>query len=128
MVKLDERYANRVTNKEKGDEGKIVNWELPVYNTELALHGHALGCGRTPENLVVAGDGSMGGLRDGGRCILRVCGHSVTEPFSQDGSFSSLSTDLLPSLGARSNRRVKLRKGIISPHDHRYRSLLTNSL
>lgn len=35
--------------------------------------------------------------------------------------FSNISSGMLPSLGARSNRRVKLRKCIISPYDPRYR-------
>ncbi|GJT62104.1 potassium channel AKT1-like protein [Tanacetum coccineum] len=40
---------------------------------------------------------------------------------SRDGSQYSLTTAILPSLGARSNRRVKLREFIISPYDRRYR-------
>ncbi|KAI7733991.1 hypothetical protein M8C21_014329 [Ambrosia artemisiifolia] len=45
---------------------------------------------------------------------------------SRDGSHSqsqySLTTAILPSLGARSNRRVKLGSFIISPYDRRYRA------
>lgn len=40
---------------------------------------------------------------------------------SIDGSNYSLSSGILPSLGAHSNRRVKLRCFIISPYDRRYR-------
>ncbi|XP_047332651.1 potassium channel AKT1-like [Impatiens glandulifera] len=43
------------------------------------------------------------------------------ERMSRDGSHFSFSTGILPSLGARSNRTVKLRPFIISPYDHRYR-------
>ncbi|KAK1549983.1 hypothetical protein Q3G72_011801 [Acer saccharum] len=51
-----------------------------------------------------------------------VCGQDEFEQqLSRDGSHYSLSTGVLPSLGARSNRRVKLRTFIISPYDHRYR-------
>ncbi|KAL8158701.1 hypothetical protein V2J09_000238 [Rumex salicifolius] len=39
----------------------------------------------------------------------------------EDGSFYSLTTDILPPLGARSNRRVRLRRFVISPYDRRYR-------
>lgn len=57
------------------------------------------------------------------RGILRVsmCGQEEIEQLSRDGSHYSLSTGILPSLGARSNRRVQLRRFIISPYDHRYR-------
>jgi ankyrin repeat protein len=41
---------------------------------------------------------------------------------SRDGSHYSISSGILPSLGARSNRRVKLRPFIVSPYDRRYRS------
>eukprot|EP01018_Ginkgo_biloba_P022521 Gb_14908 [translate_table: standard] len=44
------------------------------------------------------------------------------EHISADGSHYSFSSGMLPSLGARSNRRVKLRKSIISPYDSRYRA------
>ncbi|XP_072968740.1 potassium channel AKT1-like [Typha angustifolia] len=51
-----------------------------------------------------------------------VCGHEAAEKeLSRDGSHYSLSTGILPSLGARSNRRVKLRRFIVSPYDRRYR-------
>jgi hypothetical protein len=40
---------------------------------------------------------------------------------SRDGSHYSISSGILPSLGARSNRRVKLRPFIVSPYDRRYR-------
>ncbi|WOK95796.1 potassium channel AKT1-like [Canna indica] len=51
-----------------------------------------------------------------------VCGHQVDKDISRDGSQYSLSTGILPSLGARSNRRVKLRWFIVSPYDKRYRA------
>lgn len=37
-----------------------------------------------------------------------------------DGSHTGVSSGILPSLGARSNRRVKLRRFIVSPFDARY--------
>ncbi|KAI3938979.1 hypothetical protein MKW92_035587 [Papaver armeniacum] len=40
---------------------------------------------------------------------------------SMDGSHYSLSSGILPPLGARSNRRLKLRRFIISPYDQNYR-------
>ncbi|KAL8035892.1 hypothetical protein ABFX02_12G124400 [Erythranthe guttata] len=43
------------------------------------------------------------------------------EQMSREGSQYSLSTGILPSLGARSNRRVRLRSSIVSPYDRRYR-------
>ncbi|KAJ6698846.1 POTASSIUM CHANNEL AKT1 [Salix purpurea] len=43
------------------------------------------------------------------------------EQLSRDGSHYSLSTGILPSLGARSNPRVQLNRFIISPYDRRYR-------
>uniref|UniRef100_A0A6N2ML93 Potassium channel n=1 Tax=Salix viminalis TaxID=40686 RepID=A0A6N2ML93_SALVM len=43
------------------------------------------------------------------------------EQLSRDGSHYSLSTGILPSLGARSNPRVQLSRFIISPYDRRYR-------
>lgn len=52
---------------------------------------------------------------------VSVCGQPEIEQLSRDGSHYSLSTGILPSLGARSNRRVKLRSFILSPYDRRYR-------
>ncbi|KAF8393268.1 hypothetical protein HHK36_021509 [Tetracentron sinense] len=52
---------------------------------------------------------------------VSMCGEEI-EQMSRDGSHYSLSTGILPSLGARSNRRVKLRRFIISPYDPRYRT------
>uniref|UniRef100_A0ACD5VJM7 Uncharacterized protein n=3 Tax=Avena sativa TaxID=4498 RepID=A0ACD5VJM7_AVESA len=46
---------------------------------------------------------------------------ALEREMSRDGSHYSLSSGILPSLGARSNRRVKLRRFIISPYDRRYR-------
>ncbi|XP_027916529.1 potassium channel AKT1-like [Vigna unguiculata] len=48
------------------------------------------------------------------------CGQEEIE-LSRDGSHYSLSTGILPSLGAKSNRRIKLRRFILSPYDRRYR-------
>ncbi|KAJ0029928.1 hypothetical protein Pint_13074 [Pistacia integerrima] len=63
----------------------------------------------------------MASQRNKGVFRVSVCGQEEIEQFSRDGSHYSLSTGVLPSLGARSNRRVKLRKFIISPYDRRYR-------
>ncbi|XP_071698438.1 potassium channel AKT1-like [Rutidosis leptorrhynchoides] len=53
---------------------------------------------------------------------VSMCGDAhELEQISRDGSQYSLTTGILPSLGARSNRRVKLRNFIISPHDRKYR-------
>ncbi|XP_027332080.1 potassium channel AKT1 [Abrus precatorius] len=51
---------------------------------------------------------------------MSMCGQEELE-LSRDGSHYSLSTGILPSLGARSNRRIKLRPLIIAPYDRRYR-------
>lgn len=53
---------------------------------------------------------------------MSVCGQDEIE-LSRDGSHYSLSTGILPSLGAKSNRRLKLKPFIISPYDRRYRFL-----
>ncbi|KAJ6355622.1 hypothetical protein OIU77_006081 [Salix suchowensis] len=52
---------------------------------------------------------------------VSACGQDELEQLSRDGSHYSLSTGILPSLGARSNRRVKLNRFIISPYNRRYR-------
>ncbi|KAL4295385.1 hypothetical protein GQ457_12G023580 [Hibiscus cannabinus] len=54
---------------------------------------------------------------------VSVCGQEEIEAdhLSRDSSRYSLSTGILPSLGARSTRRVKLRRFIVSPYDRRYR-------
>ncbi|XP_065850004.1 potassium channel AKT1 [Euphorbia lathyris] len=57
----------------------------------------------------------------GGSFKVSVCGQDEIEQLSRDGSHYNLSNAVLPSLGARSNRRVKLRNFIISPYDPRYR-------
>ncbi|KAK7330161.1 hypothetical protein VNO77_24347 [Canavalia gladiata] len=49
-----------------------------------------------------------------------ICGQEELE-LSRDGSHYSLTTGILPSLGASSNRRIKLRPFIIAPYDRRYR-------
>ncbi|KAG6487587.1 hypothetical protein ZIOFF_056175 [Zingiber officinale] len=54
--------------------------------------------------------------------LAMMCGIEVEKEISRDGSNYSLSTGILPSLGARSNRRVKLRRFIVSPYDRRYRA------
>ncbi|KAF0920068.1 hypothetical protein E2562_032758 [Oryza meyeriana var. granulata] len=46
---------------------------------------------------------------------------ALERELSRDGSHYSISSAILPSLGARSNRRIKLRRFIISPYDRRYR-------
>ncbi|GFS37452.1 K+ transporter 1 [Actinidia rufa] len=60
----------------------------------------------------------------GGLFSVSMCGASQQEieQLSREGSHYSLSTGILPSLGARSNRRVKLSRFIISPYDRRYRA------
>ncbi|GKV00749.1 hypothetical protein SLEP1_g13387 [Rubroshorea leprosula] len=63
----------------------------------------------------------MATLRNRGVFRVSVCGQEELEHLSRDSSHYSLSTGILPSLGARSNRRVKLRRFIISPYDRRYR-------
>ncbi|KAF6167287.1 hypothetical protein GIB67_043148 [Kingdonia uniflora] len=51
-----------------------------------------------------------------------LCGFQTEiEHLSRDGSHYSLSTGILPALGGRSNRRVKLRRFIISPYHRHYR-------
>lgn len=52
---------------------------------------------------------------------VSVCGQEEIEQLSRDGSHYSLSTGILPSLGARSSRRIKLGRFILSPYDRRYR-------
>ncbi|CAN6681135.1 unnamed protein product [Malus baccata var. baccata] len=52
---------------------------------------------------------------------VSMCGQEQIE-LSRDGNHYSLSTGILPSLGAwSSNRRVKLGRFIVSPYDRRYR-------
>ncbi|XWS26944.1 hypothetical protein CRYUN_Cryun26dG0073700 [Craigia yunnanensis] len=63
----------------------------------------------------------MDSLRNRGMFRLSVCGQEEIEHLSRESSHYSLSTGILPSLGARSNRRVKLRRFIVSPYDRRYR-------
>ncbi|CAA7403136.1 unnamed protein product [Spirodela intermedia] len=48
--------------------------------------------------------------------------HEVERVISREGSRYSFSDAILPSLGARSNRRVTLRRFIISPFDRQYRA------
>nr|GEW86305.1 potassium channel AKT1-like [Tanacetum cinerariifolium] len=53
---------------------------------------------------------------------VSLCGGAKeVEQISRDGSQYSLTTGILPSLGARSTRGVKLRNCIIAPYDRRYR-------
>ncbi|KAJ0260291.1 Ankyrin repeat-containing domain-containing protein [Hirschfeldia incana] len=58
----------------------------------------------------------MGSLRSRAR-------HDIDEieQLSRESSHFSLSTGILPSLGARSNRRIKLKRFVVSPYDHNYR-------
>ncbi|KAM2620920.1 hypothetical protein FF1_026181 [Malus domestica] len=59
--------------------------------------------------------------RTGGVFSVSMCGQEQIE-LSRDGSQYSLTTGILPSLGARSsNRRIKLGRFIVSPYDRRYR-------
>ncbi|XP_074562399.1 potassium channel AKT1-like [Curcuma longa] len=51
-----------------------------------------------------------------------VCGLETEKEISRDGSHHSIFSGILPSLGARSNRRVMLRWFIVSPYDRRYRA------
>ncbi|KAK8602184.1 hypothetical protein V6N13_058164 [Hibiscus sabdariffa] len=62
-------------------------------------------------------------IRNRGVFPVSVCGQEEIEVdhLSRDSSRYSLSTGILPSLGARSTRRVKLRRFIVSPYDRRYR-------
>nr|CAB3477761.1 unnamed protein product [Digitaria exilis] len=53
---------------------------------------------------------------------------AIERELSRDGSHYSISSGILPSLGARSNRRVKLRPFIVSPYDRRYRFAASSSL
>ncbi|KAL0410514.1 UNVERIFIED_CONTAM: Potassium channel AKT1 [Sesamum latifolium] len=65
------------------------------------------------------------GKRRGRLFRASMCGGAESqeiEQLSREGSHYSLSTGILPSLGARSNRRVKLRSFIVSPYDRRYRA------
>lgn len=64
---------------------------------------------------------TMDALMNRGGFRVSVCGQEEIEQLSRDGSHYSLSTGILPSLGARSSRRIKLRRFILSPYDHRYR-------
>ncbi|KAL9688723.1 hypothetical protein QQ045_033147 [Rhodiola kirilowii] len=62
----------------------------------------------------------MGG--GGGAMVMRAQSQEEFEMLSREGSQFSLTTGILPPLGARSTRRVKLRHFIVSPHDRRYRT------
>ena len=63
----------------------------------------------------------MEALIKSGLCKSSLCRQEEVEQLSRDGSHYSLSTGILPSLGGKSTRRVKLRRFIISPYDRRYR-------
>uniref|UniRef100_A0A7N0U6V9 Potassium channel n=1 Tax=Kalanchoe fedtschenkoi TaxID=63787 RepID=A0A7N0U6V9_KALFE len=58
----------------------------------------------------------------GGGVMMRAASQEEIEMLSREGSQFSLTTGILPPLGARSTRRVKLRHFIVSPHDRRYRA------
>ncbi|KAG6424102.1 hypothetical protein SASPL_114514 [Salvia splendens] len=70
---------------------------------------------------------AYGNSRGGGLLRVSMCGGGgdaqarEIEQLSREGSRYSLSTGILPSLGARSNRRVTLSSFIISPSNRRYR-------
>ncbi|KAK6126799.1 hypothetical protein DH2020_039447 [Rehmannia glutinosa] len=70
--------------------------------------------------------GDLYGNGGGGLLRVSMCGGGAEareiEQLSREGSQYSLSTGILPSLGARSNRRVRLRPYIVSPYDRRYRA------
>ncbi|PNT72497.1 hypothetical protein BRADI_2g45170v3 [Brachypodium distachyon] len=70
-----------------------------------------------PARMRACGPWGEGGSGGGGGDV----GDALEKEMSRDGSHYSLSSGILPSLGARSNRRVKLRRFIISPYDRRYR-------
>lgn len=61
----------------------------------------------------ICGSGGGGGNSGGQK-------HEI-ERLSRDDSILSFSAGILPSLGARSHRRAKLRRSIISPFDPYYR-------
>ncbi|XP_042000316.1 potassium channel AKT1-like [Salvia splendens] len=66
-----------------------------------------------------------GNSRGGGLLRVSMCGDAQAreiEQLSREGSQYSLSTGILPSLGARSNRRIRLPPFIVSPYDRRYRA------
>lgn len=64
----------------------------------------------------------MGENRGLGVLGVSMCGAAQEiEQLSRESSHYSLSTGILPSLGARSNRRVKLKRFIVSPYDRQYR-------
>ncbi|CAH9144307.1 unnamed protein product [Cuscuta epithymum] len=50
-----------------------------------------------------------------------MCGVAQETELSRDDSHFSLTTGILPSLGARSSCRVQLRRFTVSPYDRRYR-------
>lgn len=58
--------------------------------------------------------------RIGGINIQAMCGRHA-DVLSRDGSHYSMTSSILPALGSRGNRRVKLRPFILSPYDKRYR-------
>lgn len=66
--------------------------------------------------------------KTGGFRVSMCGGAKELEQMSRDGSQYSLTTAILPSLGARSNRRVQLRNFIISPYDRRYRFTRISSI
>ncbi|KAL0921188.1 hypothetical protein M5K25_008239 [Dendrobium thyrsiflorum] len=59
--------------------------------------------------------------RIGGFNVQTMCGRRA-EVLSRDGSHYSTTSNILPALGARGNRRLKLRPFILSPYDKRYRA------
>ncbi|XP_028548695.1 potassium channel AKT1-like [Dendrobium catenatum] len=59
--------------------------------------------------------------RIGGFNVQKMCGRRA-EVLSRDGSHYSATSNILPALGSRGNRRLKLRPFILSPYDKRYRA------
>ncbi|XP_042377518.1 potassium channel AKT1-like [Zingiber officinale] len=54
--------------------------------------------------------------------MAMMCGLETEKEISRDGSHYSIFSGIIPSLGARSTRRVMLRWFIVSPYDRRYRA------
>ncbi|KAL8498140.1 hypothetical protein ACS0TY_021463 [Phlomoides rotata] len=69
-------------------------------------------------------DWGGGGLLRASMCggVSEAEARDIEQLSREEGSQYSLSTGILPSLGARSNRRVRLRSFIISPYDRNYRT------
>ncbi|KAI3694801.1 hypothetical protein L1987_77782 [Smallanthus sonchifolius] len=74
-------------------------------------------------DIFVTNNNNNTNLNKNGVFRVSICGgEEEVEQMSIEGSQYSLTTGILPSLGATSNRRIKLRNFIISPYDRRYRT------